>query len=69
MDLGNTAGATCAQISSLDAFRAATVTHTMSQSSQVSVLSCRPEPGLQLWEFFFLVIHSYELHLILVSRY
>ena len=48
--LGDTAGAPCAQISSLDAFRAATAVRTISQSWYASVLCGRPEPGLRVWE-------------------
>ena len=49
MDLGDTAGAICAQISSLDAVQAATAAHTMHQSTRAFVLCAHPEPGLQVW--------------------
>ena len=50
MVLGDTAGATGAWISSLDAVRAATAAGTMRQSWHASVLRGRPEPGLRVWE-------------------
>ena len=50
MILGDTASATCAEISSLDAVRAAAAARTMRQSSRMSVQRGRPEPGLRVWE-------------------
>ena len=50
MVLDDTAGATCAQISSLDAVWAATADCTMRRSWCASILYGRPEPGLQVWE-------------------
>ena len=47
MVLGDTAGATCTQISSLDV---ATTAHTMCQPWHASVLRGRAEPGLRVWE-------------------
>ena len=50
MVLGDTAGVTCAQTSSLDSVRAATAARIMRRSWRASVLSGRPEPGIQVWE-------------------
>ena len=50
MVLGDTAGPTCARISSLDAVQAATTARTMCRSWCAYVLRGRPEPGLQVWE-------------------
>ena len=50
MVLGDTVGATCARISSLDAVRTVTAAHTMSWSWCASVLYGRPEPSLRMWE-------------------
>ena len=50
MGLVDTAGATCARISSLDAVRATTAARTMHRSWRASVLRSHPEPGLQVWE-------------------
>ena len=50
MVLGDTAGATCTRISSLDTVRAATAAHTMRQTWRESVLRGRPEPGFRVWE-------------------
>ena len=47
--LGGTSGVTCDRISSLDAVRTSTAVHTMRRSWHVSVLLCRPEPGLRVW--------------------
>ena len=49
MVLRNTAGATCAQISSLDAVRAAMAACTMHRSRHASVLCGRPEPGVGMF--------------------
>ena len=48
--LGDKAGATRAQISSLDAVRVATATRKMCRSWRASVLLGRPERGLRVWE-------------------
>ena len=48
--LCDTADATCAQISSLDAVWVATTARTMCSSWRSSVPRGRPEPGLRLWE-------------------
>ena len=50
MVLGDTAGAKCAQMCSLDAVRAATVARTMRRYWRASVLRGRPEHGLRVWE-------------------
>ena len=50
MVLGDTAGATCAWISFLDALWAATSARTMHPSWHASVLRGCPELGIQLWE-------------------
>ena len=47
---GNTVGATCTWISSLNAVWAATAARKMHQSWCVSVLRGRPESGLRIWE-------------------
>ena len=50
MVLGDTASATCAQISSLDAVWAATDAHTVCRSWHASVLYNHTESGLWVWE-------------------
>ena len=50
MVLGDTAGATCARISSLDVIWAATAARTMCQSWWASILHGYPEPGLREWQ-------------------
>ena len=52
MVLGDTASATCAQISSLDAVRAATAARTVRRTWRQSELYGRAEPGLWVWECF-----------------
>ena len=50
MVLGDTAGATCARISSLDAVWMATAACTMRRSWHSSVQRSHSEPGLWMWE-------------------
>ena len=50
MVLGDTAGATCARIFSLDAVQAVTAAHTILSSCRASVLCGRPELGLRVCE-------------------
>ena len=51
MALGNTVGATCARITSLDAVQVVTAARTKCRSWHASVSCAHPEPGLRVWEY------------------